>query len=168
MKGQGSDKATNMWKKNVECTVTFILLSSVLYNNPSVLKRSKQLGPFFLFLVWLGFELRALHLQIRPSTAWTTTPVQPRDSDVAERFPLYFLLEEILGLGGNFTFIVCDLSYFLNYLSFWWYWGLNSGPIPWATLSALFCEGFFWDRVSQTICPGWLRTMILLICLLSS
>jgi hypothetical protein len=23
--------------------------------------------------------------------------------------------------------------------------------------------GFFWDRVSQTICPGWLRKVILLI-----
>jgi hypothetical protein len=26
-----------------------------------------------------------------------------------------------------------------------------------------FYEGFFWDRVSQTICLGWLWTMILLI-----
>jgi hypothetical protein len=25
-----------------------------------------------------------------------------------------------------------------------------------------FCEGYFWDRVSWAICPGWLRTMILL------
>jgi hypothetical protein len=23
-----------------------------------------------------------------------------------------------------------------------WYWGLNSGPIPWATPPALFCDGF--------------------------
>jgi hypothetical protein len=27
----------------------------------------------------------------------------------------------------------------------------------------LFCEGFYRDGVLQTICPGWLRTMILLI-----
>jgi hypothetical protein len=26
-----------------------------------------------------------------------------------------------------------------------------------------FCEGFFWDRVSRTVCPGGLRTAILLI-----
>jgi hypothetical protein len=32
------------------------------------------------------------------------------------------------------------------------------------TLSTLyFCDGFFQDRVSWTICPGWLRTVILLI-----
>jgi hypothetical protein len=41
--------------------------------------------------------------------------------------------------------------------------GLNSGPTPWVTPPALFCEGFFQDRVSQTICPGWLPTEILLI-----
>jgi hypothetical protein len=40
---------------------------------------------------------------------------------------------------------------------------LNSGPSLWATPSALFCDGFFWDRVSWTICPSWLRTLILLI-----
>jgi hypothetical protein len=27
----------------------------------------------------------------------------------------------------------------------------------------LYCIGYFWDRVSWTICPGWLRTPILLI-----
>jgi hypothetical protein len=30
--------------------------------------------------------------------------------------------------------------------------------------TALFCEGVFWDRVSQTICLGWLWTTIFLIC----
>jgi hypothetical protein len=43
------------------------------------------------------------------------------------------------------------------------YWGLNSGPSPWATPPALFCEGCFQVRVSWTICPGWLWTSILLI-----
>jgi hypothetical protein len=38
------------------------------------------------------------------------------------------------------------------------YWGLNSVPTTWATLPL-----FFWARVSQTICPGWLGTPILLI-----
>jgi hypothetical protein len=40
---------------------------------------------------------------------------------------------------------------------------LNSGPAPWATPPALFCDGFFQDRGSWTICLGWLRTVILLI-----
>jgi hypothetical protein len=46
---------------------------------------------------------------------------------------------------------------------FWWYWGLNSGPTPWATPSALLCvcDGFFWDRVSRTIYPGWLRILLI-------
>jgi hypothetical protein len=29
--------------------------------------------------------------------------------------------------------------------------------------SIVLCEGFFQDRVSRTICQGWLRTVILLI-----
>jgi hypothetical protein len=40
---------------------------------------------------------------------------------------------------------------------------LNSGPIPWATPPALVCDGFFQDRVLQTICLGWLQTANLLI-----
>jgi hypothetical protein len=43
------------------------------------------------------------------------------------------------------------------------YWGLNSGPTPWAISLALFCDGCFQDRVSWTICPGWLQPEILLI-----
>jgi hypothetical protein len=44
-----------------------------------------------------------------------------------------------------------------------WYWGLNSGPSPWATPPALFLWRVFQDRVSWTICLGWIRTAILLI-----
>jgi hypothetical protein len=44
-----------------------------------------------------------------------------------------------------------------------WCWGLNSVPTPWATPPALFYDRFFWDRVSWTNCPGWLRSVILLI-----
>jgi hypothetical protein len=33
----------------------------------------------------------------------------------------------------------------------------------WPTPPALFCVGYFWDRVSRTICLGWLQTEILLI-----
>jgi hypothetical protein len=43
------------------------------------------------------------------------------------------------------------------------YWGLNLGPTLSATPPVHFCIGFFWDSVSQTICLGWLQTMILLI-----
>jgi hypothetical protein len=41
--------------------------------------------------------------------------------------------------------------------------GLNAEPTPWAVPPALFYEGCFWDRVLQTICLGWLWTVILLI-----
>jgi hypothetical protein len=48
---------------------------------------------------------------------------------------------------------------------------LNSGLHTWlgkysttlATLPALFCVGYFQDRVSQTVSPSWLQTRILLI-----
>jgi hypothetical protein len=33
----------------------------------------------------------------------------------------------------------------------------------WATLLALFCDGYFRNRVLRTICSGWLWTVILLI-----
>jgi hypothetical protein len=46
---------------------------------------------------------------------------------------------------------------------FWQSWGLKSGPTPWATPPALFCGGFCRDRVSWTVCPGWLLNTIFLI-----
>jgi hypothetical protein len=56
---------------------------------------------------------------------------------------------------------VC-LSFFLRY------WGLNLASCllgrrstTWTTQSALFCDGYFQDRVSRTIC--WLWTLIFLI-----
>jgi hypothetical protein len=58
---------------------------------------------------------------------------------------------------------VIRISFCLFFFFFLRYWGLNSGPTPCASLPALFCEGFFWDRGSQTICLGWLQTAILLI-----
>jgi hypothetical protein len=47
---------------------------------------------------------------------------------------------------------------FLFCFVFLQYWGLNSGPSSSATPPALFCVGYFWDRVS-----GWLWTVVLLI-----
>jgi hypothetical protein len=46
---------------------------------------------------------------------------------------------------------------------FLWYWSLNPRSTPWATPPALFYGGFFWGRVSWTVCPGWLPTDIFLI-----
>jgi hypothetical protein len=46
----------------------------------------------------------------------------------------------------------------ISFLLFLRCWGLNSGPIPWATPPELFLWWVFQDRVSWTICPGWLRT----------
>jgi hypothetical protein len=43
------------------------------------------------------------------------------------------------------------------------YWGMNSGSTPWATPPALFCDGFYWDRVSELFCSRYLRTLIILI-----
>jgi hypothetical protein len=53
--------------------------------------------------------------------------------------------------------------FFLFFFFFLWYWGLNSGPSPWATLPALFLWGVFKIGSPRTICLGWLQTMILLI-----
>jgi hypothetical protein len=41
-----------------------------------------------------------------------------------------------------------NVSELVSLAFFFRYWGLNSGPIPQATSLALFCEGFFRDRVS--------------------
>jgi hypothetical protein len=43
------------------------------------------------------------------------------------------------------------------------YWGLNSGPSPWATSLSPFWDEYFQDRVLWTICLGRLQTVILLI-----
>jgi hypothetical protein len=41
--------------------------------------------------------------------------------------------------------------------------GLELRATPWATPPALFCDEYFWDRVSQTIYLSWLWTPIFLI-----
>jgi hypothetical protein len=40
---------------------------------------------------------------------------------------------------------------------------LSRHSTTWATPPALFCDGCFQDRVSWTICPGWLWSAILII-----
>jgi hypothetical protein len=63
---------------------------------------------------------------------------------------------------------ICSVFYFFVCMC---YWGLNSEPTPWATpptLCVCVCVcvcvwRVFRDWDSWTICPGWLRMMILLI-----
>jgi hypothetical protein len=60
----------------------------------------------------------------------------------------------------------CDpvcLSLHLFFFFFLWYWGLNSGPLTWASLPALSLWRVFQDRVWLIICLGWVWTAILLI-----
>jgi hypothetical protein len=40
---------------------------------------------------------------------------------------------------------------------------LGRPSTTWATPSAIFCIGYFWDRVSGTICLGWPCTAVFLI-----
>jgi hypothetical protein len=40
-----------------------------------------------------------------------------------------------------------------------WYLDLNSRSTLSTTPPALFSDGLFWNRVSQTIYPGWLWTV---------
>jgi hypothetical protein len=78
----------------------------------------------------------------------------------------FFLLHFPL-LSSNLSTVFWEtafLFYFYSFIYLFEDWGLNSG----STLSAspliiLFCDGFFWDRVSWTIYLDWLRTVILLI-----
>jgi hypothetical protein len=55
----------------------------------------------------------------------------------------------------------CFLGFFFCFLR---YWGLNSGPSPWAIPPALFVIGFFFEiGFCELFALGWLRTSILLI-----
>jgi hypothetical protein len=38
------------------------------------------------------------------------------------------------------------------YLCILQYWGLNLQPIPWATPPTLYCDGFFRNMISRTVC----------------
>jgi hypothetical protein len=69
----------------------------------------------------------------------------------------------ILLLSASWVAKITGMSHWRLAWCLFWYWALNSGPSPWATPPALFLWTFFWDRVSWTICPTWLQTVILLI-----
>jgi hypothetical protein len=51
-----------------------------------------------------------------------------------------------------------SFSFFLFFF-FFLYWSSISGPLH----QPFFCDGYFWDRVFWTICPGCLQTTTLLI-----
>jgi hypothetical protein len=57
---------------------------------------------------------------------------------------------------GVFTSAVLHFFFFFSQCRVWTQ-GLHLEPLH------LFCEGIFQDRISQTICLGWLPTVILLI-----
>jgi hypothetical protein len=103
------------------------------YLTPSVLSSSS-----YRFLYMIAFGVRWGHTH----GSWTVTSFENHRKNVG----------------------ISNVHYQIWIFFFLWYWGLNSGPTPWATPSALFLVmGFFWDRVLQTICSGWLWTVILLI-----
>jgi hypothetical protein len=49
----------------------------------------------------------------------------------------------------------------IKWVSFFWYWSLNSGPSPWVT--PFFVKGFFKIGSPKLVIWGWLRTAFLLI-----
>jgi hypothetical protein len=76
---------------------------------------------------------------------------------------VWFPVPLMMVLITMYYFVTLILSYQLHFF-FLQYWGLNSGPSPWGTPSAqFFSDKVSWDRVLQTICLGWLQSVILLI-----
>jgi hypothetical protein len=65
---------------------------------------------------------------------------------------IFALFLVFLGGGGAVLLLELRASHLLGRCS-----------TTWAALSDLFCVGYFQDRVSWTICPGWLLTSVLLI-----
>jgi hypothetical protein len=70
---------------------------------------------------------------------------------------LYRSLSVCLSHSVSVSLVLC-----LSFL-FGGFWVLNLEPTPWASLPALFCDGFFQDRVFQSICLDYFQIMILLI-----
>jgi hypothetical protein len=69
----------------------------------------------------------------------------------------------VYNLHPNSNFAQSYLQLCFLFIYFLQFWGLNSGPTPQATPPIFFYEGFFRDRVSRTVCLGWLLTVILLV-----
>jgi hypothetical protein len=75
-----------------------------------------------------------LHLQSRHSTVWVALPAHIT-------LVIYLFILLVLGFELRASYLIYCPSHSANPFLCW----------------------YFWDRVSKTICPGWLQTMILLI-----
>jgi hypothetical protein len=105
----------------------------------------------FVFYLWFLLFLR-----------WSCYVVQATSS----LWPSCFNLPSSAGI----TCIhYCSQLQFFFFLFFFFFFfvvlgvKLRAYTTLWAILPAVFCDGFFQDRVSWTVCLGWLWTMILLI-----
>jgi hypothetical protein len=106
---------------------------------------------FLFVLAAMRFELRASHL----FTAWAIPP--------ALSFFFHCWWSNLGPVPSALTLSTISLAGFFGVFFPLRYWGLNSGPVPWASPPVLLCDGFFQNRILQIICPGWLWTVILLI-----
>jgi hypothetical protein len=123
-------------------------------------------GAWFIFLILFIYLFWGTGVWIRPS--WFTKHVFYLLSHTSSHFlltlPTLSLMPSSCKDGlSTFLYLLEHLHPPYSIFFFLQYWGLNSGPTPWATPRALFCDGFFQDRVLRTICPGWLSVTILLI-----
>jgi hypothetical protein len=60
--------------------------------------------------------------------------------------------------------ILVFANYYYYFFFFWWWLGFElKAYFLNHSNQSFFCVVFFQDRVSTTICPGWLQTAILLI-----
>jgi hypothetical protein len=87
-------------------------------------------------------------------------PLEPKDRGCFNVRNEVFV---ILSVGNRIIIIISSIYiYYYYYYYYLQYWGLNSGPTPWATPPTLLLWWvFFLERVSQTICMDWLLTAIL-------
>jgi hypothetical protein len=99
----------------------------------------KVLNFFFFFLVRQRFDLRASCLHNRYGLSHTS-------SSLCSGYIWDGILKTIFCL---FLAVLGQV--------------VGTRPTTWTTPPVLLCDGFFQDRVSWTICPGWLQTAILFI-----
>jgi hypothetical protein len=125
------------------------------WNCPQCLCTSKDMEKKSIW-IYLEYRARATARDTEWERARERTEEKGNEENILKHLTTFidsFLIHQLYFL----TWIILLLLFILQY------WGLNSGPSPWATPPALFLWRAFWDRVSRTICPGWLQTKSLLI-----